>query len=115
MVFHVSRSYFYGFSWFLVGFHGSWSWVVTGLCHSSPQQSWVGDPGWAPLSRRRSQAPRLFLRLPICTISCGHVALFCSILCHIFIFRFSFIIYTLFWGLGWWRLAAGLGTDGGNL
>ena len=27
--------------------------------------------GWAPLSRRRSLAPRLFLRLPIWTISCG--------------------------------------------
>ena len=72
------------------------SWVVTGLCHSSPQQSWGGDPGWAPLSRRRSLAPRLFLRLPICTISCGHAALFGSILCGSVIFGFCWF-FKFFW------------------
>ena len=59
---------------------------------SSPQQSWEGDPGWAPLSSRRSLAPRLFLRLPICTISCGHAALFGSILCGSVIFRFLLVL-----------------------
>ena len=64
---------------------------------SSPQQSWEGDPGWAPLSRRRSRAPRLFLRLPICTISCEHVALFGSVLCSSVIFRF-FVDFIIFLG-----------------
>ena len=55
-----------------------------------------GDPGWAPLSSRRSLAPRLFLRLPICTISCGHAALFGSILCGSVIFGFCWF-FKFFW------------------
>ena len=44
--------------------------VVAGQCLSSPQQGWLEDPGWAPLSRRRSLAPWTFLCLPIWSLSC---------------------------------------------
>ena len=43
---------------------------MAGQCLSSPQQGWLEDPGWAPLSRRRSLAPWTFLWLPTWSLSC---------------------------------------------
>ena len=72
--------------------------VVAGQCFSSPQQGWVGDPGWAPMSRRRSLAPRTFLCLPTWSLSSGLQHYLIPFLWYCTFLRF-YRFYNFFWAV----------------
>ena len=71
---------------------------MPGQCCWSPQQGWVGDPGWAPMSMRRSLAPRMFLFLPNLDSLLRAPTLFSSVFVYCTFLKF-YRFYEFFWAV----------------
>ena len=71
---------------------------VLRLWQPAPQQGWVRDPGWAPLSNWRSQASWAFFCLPSWSHSCELKHNLFSVLVILYVCGFS-NFYNYFWAV----------------